>query len=83
MSFIQNAIILRVEKRLARSRQKIVQKDKRLRRTLQCIDLAIEHVTTGTRITELAKRNNLTESKIAETLRLRCFWREVGCLKRT
>ena len=54
----------KIEKKMAKIRQKIIQKDKRERQLLQCIDLAIERITTGASIAKLAKRHNLSESKV-------------------
>lgn len=49
---------------MAKIRLKIIQKDKRQRQLLQCIELAIERISTGATIAELAKRYNLSESKV-------------------
>lgn|ERR1044071_10022683 len=54
----------KIEKRMAKIRHKIIQRDKRQRQLLQCIELAIERITTGASIAELAKRHNLSESKV-------------------
>ncbi len=54
----------KIEKKMAKIRQKIIQRDKRQRQILECIDLAIERITTGASIAELAKRHNLSESKV-------------------
>jgi len=57
--------MIRAERKLAaKIRREIVQRDKRLRRALHCIELAIERITTGMSIAEMAKRHNLTESKV-------------------
>jgi Mor family transcriptional regulator len=55
---------METEKALEKIRCRIVQKDKRQRQMLQCIDLAIERITTGARIAELAKRHRLSEEKV-------------------
>jgi hypothetical protein len=55
---------MKTEKTLEKIRHQIVQKDKRQRRMLQCIDLAIERITTGAGIAQLAKRHNLNEAKV-------------------
>ena len=54
----------KIEKKMAKIRHQIIQRDKRQRHLLQCIDLAIERITTGASSAELAKRHNLTESKV-------------------
>ena len=55
---------METERALEKIRRRIVQKDKRQRRMLQCIDLAIERIATGAGITELAKRHHLSESRV-------------------
>ena len=54
---------MKVEKALAKIRRHIEQKDKRQRRLLLCIDLAIEHISTGASIVDLAKRHDLSAHK--------------------
>jgi len=56
--------MIRTERKLAKIRREIVQRDKRLKRALHCIELAIERITTGMSIAEMARRHNLTESKV-------------------
>ena len=53
-----------VEKALEKIRRQIEQRDKRQRRLLQCIDLAIEHIASGASVVELAKRHNLSAYKV-------------------
>ena len=55
---------LNLDKRLEKIRDRILQKDKRQRRMLLSIDLAIERITTGAAITDMAKRHNLNEEKV-------------------
>jgi len=55
---------MKVEKALAKIRSRIEQKDKRQRRLLQCINLAIEHISTGASVVDLAKRHNLSAYKV-------------------
>jgi len=55
---------MKVEKTLEKIRRHIEQKDKRQRRLLQCIDLAIEHISTGASVGELAKRHHLSAYKV-------------------
>ena len=54
----------KTEKSLEKIRRQIVQQDKRRRRMLQYFDLAIERITTGASIAELAKRHHLSEEKV-------------------
>lgn len=54
----------KIEKKIAKIQLKIIRKDKRQRQLLHCLELAIERITTGATITELAKRHNLSESKV-------------------
>jgi hypothetical protein len=61
---IRDKSLLKVEKQLEKIRRQIVQRDKRQRRTLKYIDLAIERLTTGAATAELAKRHHLTEGKV-------------------
>ena len=63
-SLVDGIPIGKIEKKMAKIRHQIIQRDKRQRHLLQCIDLAIERITTGASIAELAKRHNLTESKV-------------------
>jgi len=53
----------KTERTLEKIRRQIVQQDKRQRRMLQYFDLAIERITTGASIAELAKRHHLSEEK--------------------
>jgi len=69
----------KTEKTLEKIRRQIVQQDKRRRRMLQYFDLAIERITTGASIAELAKRHHLSEEKCADILIVPCFWRAVAC----
>ena len=55
---------MKVEKALEKIRRHIEQRDKRQRRLLQCIDLAIEHISTDASVVELAKRHNLSAYKV-------------------
>lgn len=59
---------MKVEKALLKIRRRIEQRDKRQRRLVQCIDLAIEHITTGASVMELAKRHNLSEHKVRRSI---------------
>jgi len=61
---IRDKSLLKVEKRLEKVRRQIVQRDKRQRRMLQYIDLAIERLTTGAATAELAERHHLSEGKV-------------------
>ena len=65
--------MIRAEKKLAKIRREIVQTNKRQRRVLHCIELAIERITTGMSIAELAKRHNLTESKVRRDIEIAIF----------
>jgi len=65
---------METEKALEKIHRQIVQKDKRQRRMLQCIDLAIERIATGAGITELAKRHNLSESKVRPSIDSAVLW---------
>jgi hypothetical protein len=55
---------MKVEKALEKIRRDIEQRDKKQRRLLQCVELAIEHITTGASVVELAKRHNLSAYKV-------------------
>ena len=70
---VRDPVMIKVEKRLAKIRREIVQRDKRQRRALHCIELAIERITTGMNIAELAKRHNLTESKVRRDIEIAIF----------
>ena len=70
---VRDQVMIRAERKLAKIRREIVQRDKRQRRALQCIELAIERVTTGMSIAELAKRHNLTESKVRRDIETAIF----------
>jgi len=59
-----------------------VQKNKRQKRLLQCIELAKERIKTRMSIADLAKRHNLMEHKVRRDIETVIFWREVACLKR-
>jgi len=61
---VRDTVMVKTERKLAKIRREIVQNDKRRKRVLQCIELAIERITTGMSIAELAKRHHLTESKV-------------------
>ena len=61
---VRDPVMIRAERKLAKIRREIVQRDKRLKRALRCIELATERITTGMSIAEMAKRHNLTESKV-------------------
>lgn len=61
---VRDKSVLTVEKRLEKIGQQIMQRDKRQRRTLLYIDLAIERLTTGAATAELAKRYRLSEGKV-------------------
>lgn len=55
---------MKVEKALEKIRRHIEQRDKKQRRLLRCIDLAIEHISTDASVMELAKRHNLSVYKV-------------------
>jgi hypothetical protein len=55
---------MKVEKALEKIRRHIEQRDKRQRRLLQSLDLAIEHISTGASVVELATRHNLSAYKV-------------------
>ena len=61
-TLVRDPVMIRAERKLAKIRR--VQRDKRLKRALHCIELAIERITTGMSIAEMAKRHNLTASKV-------------------
>lgn len=65
---VRDSVLVRAEKKLAKMQREIVQRDKRLRRTLQSIDLAIEHIMTGMGMAELAERHNLAEDKVRRSI---------------
>jgi len=56
--------LLSLEKRPEKIRGRILQRDKRQRRMLLSINLAIERMTTGVAISELAERHRLSEEKV-------------------
>jgi len=70
---VRDPVIVRAEKKLTKNRREIVQRDKLQRRVLHCIELAIERITTGMSIAELAKRHNLTESKVRRDIETAIF----------
>jgi len=75
--------VVRAEKKLTKIRREIVQRDKRQRRLLQCIELAIERITTGMSIAELAKRHHLTESKLRRDIETAIFLARSRMFERT
>ena len=70
---VRDPVMIRAEKKLAKIRREIVQLNKRQRGALQCIELVIERITTGMTIAELAKRHNLTESKVRRDIESAIF----------
>ena len=70
---VRDPVMIRAEKKLAKIRREIVQRDKRLRRAMHCIELAIERITTGMSIVEMAKRHNLTQSKVRRDIETAIF----------
>jgi hypothetical protein len=70
---VRDPVMIRAEKKLAKIRREIVQRDKRLRRALHCIELAIERITTGMTIAEIATRHNLTQSKVRRDIETAIF----------
>lgn len=58
------ALDIKTEKIFEKIRRQIVQTDKRQRRMLQCIELAIERITTDASVAELAKRHHLSQEKV-------------------
>ena len=64
LNFGSMGLDTKTEKSLEKIRRQIVQQDKRRRRMLQYFDLAIERITTGASIAELAKRHHLSEEKV-------------------
>jgi hypothetical protein len=70
---VRDPVMIKVEKKLAKIQREIVQRDRRQRRVLQCIELAIERITTGMSIAELAKRHHLTESKVRRDIETAIF----------
>jgi hypothetical protein len=70
---VRDPVMIRAEKKLAKIRREIVQRDKRLRRALHCIELAIERITTGMSIVEMAKRHDLTQSKVRRDIETGIF----------
>ena len=70
---VHDPVMIRVEKKLGKIRREIVQRDKRLRRALHCIELAIERITTGMSIAELAERHNLNQRKVRRDIETAIF----------
>jgi hypothetical protein len=70
---VADPVMIRVERKLAKIRREIVHRDKRLRRALHCIELAIERITTGMSIAELAERHNLSQSKVRRDIETAIF----------
>ena len=56
--------LIKVEKKLERIRREIMATDKRNRRLLQSLELAIEQLTTHASVADLAKRHHLSEAKV-------------------
>jgi len=63
---IRDKSLLKVEKQLEKIRRQIVQRDKRQRRTVKYIDLAIERLTTGACYCRASKRHHLSEGKVRQ-----------------
>ena len=80
---VRDPVMIRAEKRLAKIRREIVQSDKRQRRVLQCIELAIERITTGMSIAELAKQHHLTESKVRRDIETAIFFARSRMFEKT
>lgn len=59
-----DAPMIKIEKQLERIRRQILQSDKRLKRQLKCIELAIERISMGASLAEVAKRHNLSERNV-------------------
>ena len=70
---VRDPVMVRVERKLAKIRHEIGQRDKHQKRVLECIELAIERITTGMSIAELAKRHNLTQSKVRRDIETAIF----------
>ena len=70
---VPDSVLVKAERKVAKIRRQVVKNDKRQRRLLQCIELAIERITTGLSIAELAKRHNLTESKVRPDIETAIF----------
>ena len=70
---VRDPVIVKAEKKLTKIRREIVQRDKRQRRVLQCVELAIERITTGMSVADLAKRHHLTESKVRRDIETAIF----------
>ncbi len=60
--------LIKVEKKLEKIRNEIMEADKRHRRLLQSLDLAIEQITTQASVADLAKRHNLSEDKVRRSI---------------
>ena len=62
---------------------RIVQKNKRQKRLLQCIELAKERIKTRMSIADLAKRHNLTEHKVRRDIETAIFVARSSMFERT
>ena len=62
---------------------RIVQKNKRQKRLLQCIELAKERIKTRMSIADLAKRHNLTEHKVRRDIETVIFLARSSMFKKT
>ena len=63
-----NHTLIKVEKKLERVRREIMATDKRNRRLLQSVELAIEQITTHASVADLAKRHHLSEAKVRRSI---------------
>lgn len=70
---VRDSVLVRADKKFAKIRRQIVQNDKRLKKVLQCIELAIERIASGMSVAELAKRHHLTESKVRRDIETAIF----------
>ena len=73
----------RVENTLAKIWREIVQKNKRQKRLLQCIELAKERIKTRMSIADLAKRHNLTEHKVRRDIETVIFLARSSMFEKT
>lgn len=68
LSLGSNHILIKVEKKLEKVRREIMAADKRNRRLLQSVELAIEQITTDASVADLAKRHHLSEAKVRRSI---------------
>ena len=64
MQKVFEIVAIQSRKATRENRRQIVQRDKRQRRTVKYIDLAIERLTTGACYCRASKRHHLSEGKV-------------------